>query len=52
MHFTASSLEYTSRINVNFLDFIKNIISINRVPKISMDMYEDGDDEEDDSVRY
>ena len=52
MHFTASALEYTSGNNVNFLDFIKNlIISIDRVPKISMDIYEDEDDE-DDSVRY
>ena len=47
MHFTASALEYTSGNNVNFLDFVKNlIISIDRV---SIGIYED---DEDDSVRY
>ena len=53
MHFTACSLEYTSGNNINFLDFIKNlIIFIDRVLKITMDIYEDEDDEDDDSVRY
>ena len=52
LNFTASALEYTNGNNVNFLDFIKNlIISTDRVPKISMDIHEDEDDE-DDSVRY
>ena len=50
MHFTVIALEYTSGNNVSFLDFIKNlIISIDRVPKISMGIYEEKDVEEDDS---
>ena len=36
-----STTEYTNGQNVNFLFFIKNlIISIDRVPKISMYIYE------------
>ena len=39
MHFTASALEYTSRNNVNLLDFVRNlIISIDTVPKISINI--------------
>ena len=39
MHFTASAPEYTSRNNVDLLDFAKNIIiSIDRVSKISINI--------------